>query len=165
MPKWRDECVVGGLIMKSFKEFIAEMAESEIDYLVLELTEEALLLPLLQPLTEGRWEPAGYKDFMIRVDPMRPETKEQRHVHIARQKHATTKNQQVAWNQDGSRHDKKSFNTSLGQQDAVRNIAAKVLNIRQELLETLDRGVFGGGGLLLESDAPQVTVWRLVVRS
>ena len=150
--------------MKSYKEFIAESAEAEIDYLMLELTEEVSSLPRLKSLTEGRWEPAGYKDFMIRVDPMRPETKEQRHVHIARQKHTSAKNQQVAWNEDGSRHDKKSFNASLGQQDAVRNIAAQVLSIRQELLETLGTAVFRGSGLLLESQMPQVTVWRLAVR-
>ena len=150
--------------MKSFKEFVAVTAEAEIDYLVLELTEEAFSLPRLQSLIEGRWEPAGYKDFMIRVDPMRPETKEQRHVHIARQKHTSSKNQQVAWNEDGSRHDKKSFNASLGQQDAVRSIAAQVLSIRQELLETLGPAVFRGSGLLLESQMPQVTVWRLTVR-
>ncbi|GEM_PF-5063331 len=45
--------------MKSFKEFIAESAETEIDYLMLELTEEVSSLPRLKPLTEGRWEPAG----------------------------------------------------------------------------------------------------------
>jgi len=150
--------------MKSFKEFIAESAETEIDYLMLELTEEVSSLPRLKPLTEGRWEPSGYKDFMIRVDPMRPETKEQRHVHIAREKHTSAKNQQVAWNQDGSRHDRKSFNAGLGQQDAVRNIAAQALNISRELLETLGSGTFGAGGLLLEGAEPHVIVWRLAVR-
>lgn len=150
--------------MKSFKEFIAESAETEIDYLMLELTEEVSSLPRLKSLTEGRWEPAGYKDFMIRVDPMRPETKEQRHVHIAREKHTSAKNQQVAWNQDGSRHDKKSFNANLGQQDAVRNIASQALNISQELLETLGSGTFGAGGLLLEGVEPHVIVWRLAIR-
>ena len=58
----------------------------------------------------------------------------------------------------------KSFNASLGQQDAVRNIAAQVLNIRQELLETLGTAVFRGNELLLESQVPQVTVWWLTVR-
>jgi len=101
---------------------------------------------------------------MIRVDPMRPETKEQRHVHIAREKHTSAKNQQVAWNQDGSRHDRKSFNAGLGQQDAVRNIAAQALNISRELLETLGSGTFGAGGLLLEGAEPHVIVWRLAVR-
>ena len=45
--------------MKTFKEFIAESAEAEIDYLMLELTEEVSSLPQLKSLTEGRWEPAG----------------------------------------------------------------------------------------------------------
>ena len=119
--------------MKSFKEFIAELAETEIDYLMLELTEDVSSLPRLKSLTEGRWEPAGYKDFMIRVDPVRPETKEQRHVHIARQKHTSAKNQQVAWNEDGSRHDKKSFNASLGQQDArSQNRKTRLLHVCRE---------------------------------
>src|SRR3989442_1073690 len=49
----------------------------------------------------------GYNpnDYFYRVDPARPEMRQQRHVHIAHKKHLNSATQQVSWNSDQTRHD------------------------------------------------------------
>lgn len=56
----------------------------------------------------------------------------QRHVHIARDKYITTK-QQVAWNQNGSRHDRKSFNPNLSGIEAAKDIARNALDLPSDI--------------------------------
>jgi hypothetical protein len=145
--------------MVTFKEFLAESAESEIEYLVVILPEK--YISKLSIVLESIWKPAGYKDFMIRVDPARAESKEQLHVHIAHKKHTSAKNQQVSWNQSGTRHDKKHFNDALGKQDAVRNIAAKVLGVNAISLESLNGDKLENRHLLFEALHDDIVVYVL----
>lgn len=122
--------------MQTFTQFLANDAESEIDYLVLLMTIEDLEKCSL--VLESNWKAAGYKDFVVRIDHADPENNQQRHVHISREKHISAKNKQVSWNQDSTRHDKKSFFEPLGKQKAVRNIAANLLDVSATALEAFN---------------------------
>ena len=66
---------------------------------------------------------------MSRVDPADPSIPLQRHVHIARKKHTSAKNQQASWNEDKTRHDKGSFNTSVGALKVVQGLARTALGL------------------------------------
>lgn len=119
----------------------------------------------LKPLTEGKWIPTDEKDYWIRLD--KPKNNiEQLHAHIAHKKHINTKNKQVAWNEDGTRHDKKSFNNKFNGLETAKKIAAKALDLPPNtLLENLNNKKTGA--LLLESiqDLPEnsnVFIFQLV---
>jgi len=75
----------------------------------------------------------GNKDWMQRVDAENPALHLQRHVHVARSKHINTKNMQVAWNQDGTKHDSKSFNSKIGALNAVQSIAQQALGLSDKV--------------------------------
>ncbi len=78
---------------------------------------------------ESVWRDSGYKDWVYRVDAEKQNISQQRHIHIAREKHKNSKNMQASWNEDGTRHDRKSFNAKTGSIRAVRDIATKVLGL------------------------------------
>lgn len=88
----------------------------------------------LEFVEESIWIDSGYKDWKYRVDPEDPSIPLQRHIHIAKGKHASAKNMQASWNSDGTRHDRKSFNTKVGNVDKVREIARSVLKIAPEIV-------------------------------
>jgi len=76
---------------------------------------------------------------MYRVDPEDPRIPLQRHIHIAQKKHISAKNMQASWNADGTRHDKGSFNASVGSTERVRDIARSVLGVPPNIvLESID---------------------------
>ncbi|MEO8087539.1 MAG: DUF6367 family protein [Bacteroidota bacterium] len=103
----------------------------------------------LASLTEGKWKPSGYKDYWERLDQPKQEF-DQRHVHVAKVKHIKAKNKQVSWNKDGTRHDKKSFNTNFNGIERAREIARKALGLPANAkLENLNNK--SEGQLLLES--------------
>ncbi|WP_017842788.1 DUF6367 family protein [Methylotuvimicrobium buryatense] len=77
---------------------------------------------------ESYWKPSSYKDYMMRIDPEDPNIPQQRHVHIARKKHTSSKSKQVSWNADGSRHDRGSFDEK-SVTNTVRDIARKALKL------------------------------------
>jgi hypothetical protein len=66
---------------------------------------------------------------MYRIDAEDPLIKQRRHVHIAKSKHMSSKNKQASWNDDGSKHDKKSFNSNVASLNIVQSIARDVLNL------------------------------------
>lgn len=86
------------------------------------------LLELSGIALESHWQ-EDKSGWMFRVDPENPAIPLQRHVHIAKGKHASTKNLQVSWNVDGTRHDKNAFNDSLGRQRYVQDLARRVLKL------------------------------------
>jgi hypothetical protein len=103
----------------------------------------------LEYLIEGNWTPSGEKDYWQRLDKPKFDF-EQLHVHIARQKNINTKSKQVAWNQDTSRHDKKSFNQNFDGMEKAKEIARKALGLSSDtILENIDNQ--GTGLLLLET--------------
>ena len=89
-------------------------------------------------LNEGRWTQSGIKDYWLRID--KPKfNSEQIHVHIAKEKHINAKDKQVAWNQDTSRHDKKTFNTNFNGLETAKRIAKDALNLSQDaILENIN---------------------------
>lgn len=114
--------------MLTFKEF----QESDgIDYFIVEISSDALSAEIL--INEGRWVDAGKNGYMYRVDAENPAINLQRHVHIAKTKHTSSKNMQASWNQDGSKHDKKTFNSKIGSQNLVQAIARDTLNLSDTL--------------------------------
>ena len=90
--------------MKSFKEFIKE---NGIDYFIVKVPQEWVSQEVL--INEGKWVDSGKKGYVQRVDASDPSRNQKRHVHIAKKKHISNKNMQASWNDDGSKHDKKSF--------------------------------------------------------
>lgn len=74
---------------------------------------------------------------------------EKLHVHIAKNKHVNTKTKQVAWNNDGTRHDKKAFNNNFTGLEKAKQIARKSLNLSADIvLEKISN--VNTGQLLLE---------------
>lgn len=137
--------------MKSFKDFLKE---DGIDYFIVEVPEENI--PQNALLNEGIWVDSGKKDYMQRVDASNPSIKQNRHVHIAKAKHTSNKNMQASWNDDGTKHDKKTFNSKIASISTVQDIAkqalglpkdfkleeaAKTPNILVQLNEAIDIGV------------------------
>lgn len=93
----------------------------------------------LQLTTESIWVDSKIKDFWYRIDPSNPSIPLQRHIHIARKKHINSKTQQVSWNVDGSRHDKKNFNNNLGNNKKVRQLAQDILGLDKNItLESIE---------------------------
>lgn len=118
--------------MKTFREYLAQEA---IGYIVVQVPTSDLTLILQNALlNEGRWVPAGTKDWMLRIDAENPSIRGQRHVHIAREKHVNAKNMQAAWNQDATRHDRASFNDKVGSLNAVQDIARKALDLGDDVV-------------------------------
>jgi hypothetical protein len=112
----------------TFNEFLAE----QIEEVHVELPEDILLG--LNLVMEGYWSDAARSGWSYRVDPENTSTLTQRHVHIAKSKHVSTKDQQASWNKDGSRHDKSTFNSSVGNKDFVQQLARDVLNIPDSIM-------------------------------
>lgn len=110
--------------MQSFKEYISGEG---VDYFIIVLEEDQI--SDLALINEGRWVETGNKDWMQRVDAKNPSISLQRHVHVARAKHINAKTQQASWNQDGTKHDAKSFNTKVGSLSIVQSIATQALDL------------------------------------
>ncbi len=111
--------------MKTFKEFLAD--EYGVDYFIIEMPVELVSEEAL--INEGQWVQSGKKDWMQRVDAENPSIKQQRHVHVARSKHTSSKHKQVSWNQDGTKHDAGSFNSKIGSLNVVQTIACQALGL------------------------------------
>ncbi len=87
---------------------------------------------------EGNWKEVD-SVWSARLDAADPKNKGKCHVHITKTKHRSSKKNQVSWNDDGSRHDKKTFDTKLGQSRKAQAIARKVLGLSDSIsLESLD---------------------------
>ena len=114
-------------------------ADAEPNEISVLLSSDALRRCNLQITLESIWMPSGNKDWMYRVDPEDPRIPLQRHIHIAKSKHTSAKNMQASWNTDGTRHDKSSFNPSVGSTERVRDITRSVLGIPPNIvLESID---------------------------
>ncbi|MDH0757049.1 DUF6367 family protein [Pseudomonas juntendi] len=117
--------------------------DADITYISVWLPKDALAH--LEITLESHWMPAK-KGWMYRVDPENPAIPQQRHVHIAQKQHTSAKGMQVSWNIDGTRHDNKTFNQSIGQQNYVRDLAREVLKLDSTItLENNGNDTQGGG--------------------
>jgi len=113
--------------MKSFKEFLAE---DGIDYFVVEVPKENVAEIAL--INEGRWVDSGKSNYMQRVDAADSRIRQSRHVHVAKTKHISNKNMQASWNDDGTKHDKNSFNAKIASIGAVQDIARQALGLSKD---------------------------------
>ena len=87
----------------------------------------------LRVLEEGKWVSAGIKDYMYRVDRGHPDP-EVRHVHICHKKHLTAHNQQVSWNEDGTRHDPLRFDVNFVGIETAKQIAREALHLPDDFV-------------------------------
>lgn len=118
--------------LKSLREIRAEP-----DYIIVQLPKGLVKQELL--LNEGKWMPSSKSGWMQRVDAENPAIPTQRHVHVARTKHTSSKTMQAAWNADGSRHDKSTFNQGVGSLSAARSVARAALGLSDDVvLEKLE---------------------------
>ena len=62
--------------------------------------------------------------FSYRVDPENMGARTKRHIHIWK---GRKKDKGVSWNEDGTRHDKHSFNTNLQGFEHARDLAKRIL--------------------------------------
>ncbi len=100
-------------------------------------------------ITEGDWRPSSEKGYWQRLDTPNFNF-EKIHIHIAKQKHIKAKSKQVSWNNDGTRHDKKSFNNNFKGMETAKRIARNVLGLSSDFhLENIQEPK--QGALLLES--------------
>lgn len=114
--------------MQSFKDYLKE---TDVNYLLVDIPKNLLDNSLL--VFEGQWINSNKKGDQIRIDKPTDHT-QKLHVHIAKNKHINAKTQQVAWNDDGTRHDKKTFNTKLGSSPKVQQIAKQALNLDDDII-------------------------------
>lgn len=115
-----------------FKEFlllnVVDPKNIETVYIIIEVSREYYLNSEVNLINEGIWKNAHLKGFMIRIDS--PHTLDgKRHIHIARSKHIHSKNKQVSWNDDLTRHDKKSFDSNFTGIERAKEIARKELGL------------------------------------
>lgn len=146
--------------MTLLNEILNELPE---DYI---LTAQIILdddVEVLSIATES-WKKDSDSKLYYRVDPANSNTNTQRHIHIAAKKHTSSKNQQVSWNADASRHDSHSFNDNFGKRNAAEKLAKKILGIGPNIsLEAYTE--YSSNSILLEADnddANNVTFYRIV---
>lgn len=120
-----------------------------------DITDISVLLPLsalshLEIALESHWTDAK-KGWMYRVDAANPAIPLLRHVHIAKKQHTSSKNMQVSWNDDGTRHDKKSFNDGVAHQNYVRELARDVLKLDWSISLESDGSISQNGTLVADT--------------
>jgi len=136
--------------MNEFLEYLKPRSNSP-SLIVIELHEATFNLCGLQKLEEGKWLPSDEPGWMKRVEPTVGRNGV-RHAHVAKERDIRNKNKQVAWNDDRSQHDKKSFNKNLPGIETAREIARKALGLPDDtVLEHKELNKSAYLPLLLES--------------
>lgn len=122
----------------------------EVDFYIIITIDQALLLNHSNEtlLNEGLWSASGIGDYYHRVDNAHFDF-QKRHIHIAHKKHINTKGEQVSWNDDGTRHDKSSFNDGFTGMEKAKQIARTTLNLDSSII--LESEEIEDGQILLES--------------
>ena len=122
--------------MSGIKEYLREF---NLDFIIIEINEIHYQTLGLTAIEESRWFASSKKGWSFRVDPPNPEMNIQRHVTVARTKHINAKSKQVSWNQDLTRHDKKTFNVNLSGMETAKQIARQALNLQpDDILEGIE---------------------------
>ena len=97
------------------------------------LVPQELKIESIDLLNEGIWKDSAEKGIRVRVDaPHIPSGK--RHVHVARKEHQNSKDMQASWNDDGSKHDKKSFNNNFTGLERAKNAARQALGLDDSVI-------------------------------
>jgi hypothetical protein len=87
----------------------------------------------LARLEEGVWKPAPEPGYEYRIDPENPGTRTMRHVHIAPRGYRDA-GHQIAWNVDGTRHDRSSTGSNFRAIKTAHRIARAVLNLPDDVV-------------------------------
>jgi uncharacterized protein DUF6367 len=116
-----------------FKDFIDE---DLLDYIVVTISADDATVERLELIQEGAWTPSEINGWSLRLDPQRPEMKQQRHVHVAKSKYINSKTNQFSWNQDGTRHDRKTFCKSKNGIETAKRIAGDALGVYSAIFES-----------------------------
>lgn len=101
----------------------------DVSYLIVKVNVEFLET---MGLEESIWKQSQYPNYFYRVDPARPEMRQQRHITIAHKKHLNSTTQQVSWNNDRSRHDQHTFADHFKGMEKAKEIARKVLKLSDD---------------------------------
>lgn len=117
---------------KDFNEFlclnVVDPANINCLYIIVEISDAEFSNSRLKLIQEGIWKDAHISGYKVRVDP--PHTPDgKRHAHIAHNKHINSKNKQVSWNNDATRHDKKTFDSNFTGLERAKEIARKELGL------------------------------------
>jgi Family of unknown function (DUF6367) len=79
-------------LMMGYREFVdMEMMA----YIIVTVSSENIIVKL-DMIQEGVWAPSERTGWSLRLDPQRPEMKQQRHVHVARAKYINSKTNQFS---------------------------------------------------------------------
>lgn len=114
--------------MNSIEDIDFEETVTDISVLVSES-----LIPQTFFALESQWQHAGHKNWVYRLDPPNPKIPLMRHLHITKVKHQAAKNMQASWNENGTRHDRQTFNSKVGDQKFVRELAKKILKLSPDI--------------------------------
>jgi len=117
---------------KDFKEFLSlnvvDPSNVERFYIIVEISNADFSKSCLENIQEGMWRDAHISGYKVRVDKSHtPDGK--RHAHIAHTKHINSKNKQVSWNNDATRHDNKTFDSNFNGLEKAKEIARKELGL------------------------------------
>jgi len=109
-------------------------------YIIIEIGEHDFNRYGLDQILEGEWKPSRKADFWHRVDAEAPQMNQQRHVHVVHKKHLKAKSKQVSWNQDLSRHDRKSFDQNIKGLETAKQITLQALGLPDDaILEEISK--------------------------
>jgi len=123
--------------MKHLEDFENFLEENEPDILILIPTE--IIIPFIELLQESIWKDSAVeKRIKVRVETHNDGFK---HVHVSRPEHTNTKSKQVAWNANGSVHDKKSFNYNFDGIERAKNAARTALNLSDNIVLEEYKGI------------------------
>ncbi|MBL0744834.1 DUF6367 family protein [Chryseolinea lacunae] len=125
----------GQMIEVGFQEFllidVMDVSSTLEIYFIVEIP--AAQLKFTGLVNEGIWKDAHLKGYKMRVDaPHTPDGK--RHVHIAHNKHTHSKDKQVSWNDDKTRHDKKTFDSNFHGMERAKEIARRALGLNDDAI-------------------------------
>ncbi len=114
--------------IKAIEKFLEENNEPEI----LILIPSEIRIPFIDLLEEQIWKDSAVeKRIKIRVEKHNDGF---RHVHISRPEHIHTKSKQVSWNDNGTIHDKGSFNHNFNGIERAKNAARAALNLSDNIV-------------------------------
>lgn len=83
---------------------------------------------LFDDLKPGKWMRSGMNDYLYRVEV--PQSRIQKwQIHIARAKYINTPASELSWKQDGTNHDRKTFNSNKNELETAIRVARGVLNL------------------------------------
>ncbi|WP_147484453.1 DUF6367 family protein [Burkholderia pseudomallei] len=125
--------------MTIFERAVRELpVPDHLEEIFVRVSEEFLSSHILA--LEGRWERSDIPGWEYRLDYNQPTHPAQRHVHIRKE---GANGREVSWNDNGTRHDKHSFDDRLAAKKQAQAIARSVLKISINIALEDERAIGG----------------------